>query len=85
MAPTSQGATLPSIKARGSIVCKANPIKPALQKFVDMNLRVRDVIVQAGSANRIPKNNEGVEMCLSYHLKGLCNTNCARSGDHKTC
>jgi hypothetical protein len=82
-APTTTAAILPPVKSRGSVVRKASPILPALQKFVDMNLRVRDVLVRAGPANRIPTNHAGVEMCLSYHLKGMCNSNCARSGDHK--
>jgi hypothetical protein len=83
MTTTTTAASLPPAKSRGSVIRKASPIIPALQKFVDMNLRVRDVLVRAGAANRIPTNNAGVEMCLSYHLKGMCNTNCARSADHK--
>jgi hypothetical protein len=62
---------------------KPTPINPSFQRFVDMNLRVRDVLVRAGQTNRVPSNNGGVEMCLSYHLKGMCNTSCARNGDHK--
>jgi hypothetical protein len=48
-----------------------------------MNLRVRDVLQRAGSTNRVPNNSNGVEMCMSYHLKGMCNTNCSRRGDHR--
>jgi hypothetical protein len=73
---------LPPIKTRGTIVRKATPINPALQRFVDMNLRVRDVISQAGT-NRVPTNRDGIEMCLAYHLKGVCNSNCARNNNHK--
>jgi hypothetical protein len=76
-------ASAPSIKGRGTIVRKAKPINPALQKFVDMNLRVRDVLQRAGPAHRVPNNNDKVEMCLSYHLKGVCNSNCSRQHDHK--
>jgi hypothetical protein len=76
-------ATLPPIKTRGTIVRKTTPINPAFQKFVDMNLRVRDVLQKAGPTNRVPNNNGGIEMCLSYHLKGVCNSNCSRNGDHK--
>jgi hypothetical protein len=43
-----------------------------------MNLRVRDVLQRAGTSNAT-----GVEMCLLYHLKGICNITCAHNGDHK--
>jgi hypothetical protein len=47
-----------------------------------MNLRVRDVLQWAGLMNRMSNNSNGVEMCMSYHLKGMCNTNCLHWGDH---
>jgi hypothetical protein len=91
LSPPSTGAnhmpggsdTPPTIQSQGSIVCKATPANSALQKFVDMNLRVRDVIRRAGAANRVPNNNNGIEMCLAYHLKGVCNSNCAWHQDHQ--
>jgi hypothetical protein len=73
----------PTIKTRGTIVRKTAPINPAFQKFLDMNLRVRDVLQRAGPSHRVPNNNDGVEMCLSYHMKGVCNSNCSRHLDHK--
>jgi hypothetical protein len=72
-----------TIRGRGAMERKAQPVNPKFQKFLDMNLRVRDVLQRAGTTNRVPKNSAGVEMCLSYHMKGACNVNCARSGDHK--
>jgi hypothetical protein len=81
--PTGPTATPATIRTRGSVQRKPTPINPSFQRFVDMNLRVRDVMVRAGAANRVPTNSNGIEMCLSYHIKGMCNTNCARNGDHK--
>jgi hypothetical protein len=79
---TEAASVLPPIKTRGTIVRKATPINPAFQKFVDMNLRIRDVLQKAGPTNRVPppnnnnnNNNGGVEMCLPYHMKGVCNSN----------
>jgi hypothetical protein len=72
-----------TIRGRGAMVRKDQPVNPKFQKFLDMNLRVRDVLQRAGTTNRVPKNSAGVEMCLSYHMKGTCNANCARNGDHK--
>jgi hypothetical protein len=85
---TKPGATAaveppPTIRARGTIVRKITEINPSFKRFVEKNLRVRDVLQRAGPTNRIPTNAEGIEMCLSYHLKGVCNTNCSRNGDHK--
>jgi hypothetical protein len=80
---TTTTATTPTLRARGAVERKATPINPKFQKFVDMNLRVRDVLQRAGTTNRVPNNNTGVEMCLSYHMKGNCNVNCSRKGDHK--
>jgi hypothetical protein len=73
----------PTLRSRGSVMRKATLINPAFQKFVDMNLRVRDVIKRAGADNRVPNNSNGIEMCLAYHLKGVSNSNCARSQDHR--
>jgi hypothetical protein len=75
--------TPPTIKTRGTIVRKLAPINPVFQKFVNMNLRVRDVLQRAGPTNRVPTNNDGTQMCLSYHMKGVCNSNCSRHQDHK--
>ena len=68
---------------RGTLERKSSPLNQAFQPFVDLNLRVRDVLQRAGSANRVPTNANGVEMCTSYHLKGMCNTNCSCWGDHR--
>jgi hypothetical protein len=73
----------PTVRSRGAEERKATPINPKFQRFVDMNLRVRDVLQRAGTTNRVPSNSAGVEMCLSYHMKDNCNVNCARKGDHK--
>jgi hypothetical protein len=77
------GMTPPTIKTRGTIVRKTTPINPLFQKFADMNLRVRDVLQRAGPSHRVPNNGNGVEMCLSYHMKGVCNSNCSCHLDHK--
>jgi hypothetical protein len=65
---TSGVTALPTIKTRGTIVRKTVPINQAFQKFVDMNLRVRDVLQRAGPTNRVPNNNNGTEMCLLHFV-----------------
>lgn len=37
----------------------------------------------AGPTNRVPHNAAGAEMCLSHHIKGMCNANCAHRADHR--
>jgi hypothetical protein len=67
---------------RGTLECKSSPLNQAFQPFVDLNLWVRDIQQRAGPANRVPTNAKDVEMCMSYHFKGMCNTNCSPWGDH---
>lgn len=62
---------------QGTLEHKSSPLNQAFQPFVDLNLRVQDVLQQAGPANQVPTNANGVKMCMSYHLKGMCNTNCS--------
>jgi hypothetical protein len=80
---TGAGGSGGSNPTRGTLERKSSPLNQAFQPFVDLNLRVRDVLQRAGPANRVPMNANGVEMCMSYHLKGMCNTNCSRRGDHR--
>ena len=73
----------PQPGGRGSLERKTSPLNQVFQPFVDLALRIRDVLRRAGPTNRVPNNASGTEMCLSYHIKGMCNTNCARRGDHR--
>jgi hypothetical protein len=46
--------------------------------------RVREVMRAANEAgNPIPKSDSGSDICVSYHVKGICNSNCGRKLDHK--
>jgi hypothetical protein len=45
--------------------------------------RVRDIIKAVTLAgNPIPQNDKSMDMCVSYHVKGICNSNCGRRQDH---
>ena len=55
------------------------------QKFKAMGIRtaaLRDHLKEKNIAP--PKNNKGHEICLAWHVVGMCNTNCKRSGTHTT-
>jgi len=68
---------------RGGIARRTDPINPVFQPFASLPLRTRDVLNRAGSDNRPPRNAGNTEMCLSYHVKGVCNLNCGRKEDHR--
>ena len=80
--PTGPGPTT-GAQGRGTLECKTSPLNPVFQPFINLALRVRDVLCRAGPANRVPNNAGGTEMCLSYHIKGMCNTSCAHRADHR--
>jgi hypothetical protein len=51
--------------------------------FKELGLMVREVIARAKTAGHpLPKNDRGVDMCITFHVKGFCNSNCQRHGDH---
>ena len=81
--PPPAGPPAPGPRTRGTLERKSSPMNQIFQPFADMSLRIRDVLQRAGTTNRVPPNATGTEMCLSYHIKGMCNTNCARRGDHR--
>jgi hypothetical protein len=46
--------------------------------------RARDVMRAANKAgNPIPKSDSGSDICVSYHVKSICNSNCGRKSNHK--
>ena len=56
----------------------------AFLPYKETGQRVRDVLKKATEkGHALPKNAQGLDMCVSYHVKGLCNTRCGRSADHR--
>jgi hypothetical protein len=56
----------------------------AFLPYRESGKRVRDVIKGAlERGHTTPKNANGVPMCISFHVKGVCNSNCGRKADHK--
>jgi hypothetical protein len=51
--------------------------------FKALGLMIRDVISRAAAAGKpLPKNDRGLDMCITFHVKGFCNANCKRRADH---
>jgi hypothetical protein len=60
-------------------VAKCDPYLDVYALFRATGKRVREVIKSANQAgNHLLKNDRNVNMCVSFHVKGVCNTNCGR-------
>lgn len=74
-------ATQPS-NGRGERCNNAN-YQSDYSSFKELGLPVRDVRDKAKAAGKpVPANDQGTEMCLSYHILGFCWNNCGKSGNH---
>jgi hypothetical protein len=64
-------------------VMKCVPYLEVFAPYRATGKRVREVIKTAIAAgNKLPKNNNNLDMCVSYYVKGVCNTNCGQNADH---
>ena len=54
--------------------------------FKDSPVQCRSIRakIRNGELPELPKSkvNPAMEMCLGWHCKGMCNSNCSRSADH---
>ena len=97
MAPF-QGSTALVARPSVAVSTASAAITPAAVNTAEVNLayneafapyketgkRIRDILKKAvTNNNHLPKNSSGVEMCVSYHVKGICNLHCGRKADHK--
>jgi len=56
-----------------------NPTLDAtLQALLPPTIRIRDLL----GTDAAPRNESNSPICLAYHIKGLCFSNCRRSKDH---
>jgi len=66
-----------------AVVTNGNYNATKFSSYKDLGLMVREVIARAeASGNPLPKNDRGQDMCITFHVKGFCNSNCRRNGDH---
>jgi hypothetical protein len=77
-------ATVPPSASDNSMIANILYKGNLFDRFKAMNLKTRDVLESANTrANPQPLASDGTtRMCLSYHLKGLCNGRCGRRADH---
>lgn len=75
----------PPREAKTTTIERCPTFDPVFVPFQTSGKRVRDVIKTASEKGvATPKNASGKDMCVSYHVKGVCNTSCGRVADHKT-
>jgi len=61
----------------GPPVTNPNP-DPNLQALLPATVRIKDLL----GTDEAPKNEANTPMCISYHIRGVCFTNCRRLRDH---
>jgi hypothetical protein len=63
---------------------RCTPYVETFSPYRATGARVRDVIKAAKEdGHALPKSDAGGDMCISYHVKGICSSTCGRRADHK--
>ena len=75
---TSSHGRPPPTGGRGAYVANLN-VLPALQALDKADIKIKDIM----GTTSPPKMANGTEICLSYHLRGGCWTNCRRANNHQ--
>jgi hypothetical protein len=84
---THDGAppAVPPAARPGSESERCTPYLNAFAVYRATGTRVRDVIRDARqNGHALPQNDAGSDMCVSYHVKGICGTTCGRRADRVT-
>ena len=72
-------------KKKPKQVCDAIPSTD----FEDFKTRItkakfNEVIKKVGSPPKVKRDGKDINMCILWHLRGLCNSNCPHKADHGT-
>ena len=65
------------------VVQKSSPL-PHLQVEPDFRLSQSMEQKAESTVTPVPQTDKGCPLCLSYHIKGVCNSNCGRRHAHRT-
>jgi hypothetical protein len=74
---TTPTPTKPPPSGRGAYMANLTPIA-SLTALDRPNVKIKDLI----GTTTPPKTADGTEMCLSFHLRGGCWSNCRRAANH---
>ena len=88
--PASNEEKVPTPKTSNSerkqLQVQNKECNPIFDQFKDKmaNVKFNDVIKKVGSPPNVERGGKEVPMCASYHLRGVCWSNCGRRADHNT-
>jgi hypothetical protein len=83
-APVSAPHTAPATPAQPNAPVRSLSNKDCFLPFKETGQQVREVPKKAIKLGQhLPKNAQGKDMCVSYHVKGICNSRCCRIMDHR--
>jgi len=74
---TNSGATTGS--SRAGTFTKNTSCDPALQGLLPAGIKIADLVV---GSDPVPMGDDNVPICLSYHIRGGCFSNCRRKDNH---
>jgi len=73
---TSAGTS--QLLGRAGTFLKNPSADPALQGLLPNGIKITDLV----GSDQVPLSDENVPICLSYHIKGGCFSNCRRKDNH---
>jgi hypothetical protein len=77
-------ATAPLPPASDNTPERSLTYKSCFLPYKETGQRVREVIKKAiANGHHLPKNVQSQVMCVSFHVKGICNSRCGRKADHR--
>jgi hypothetical protein len=74
----SLATTTGTIRTQNTAVHNPTP-DATVQALIPTNVRIKDLV----GTDPVPRNEAGTPMCLSYHVRGICFSNCRRKADHE--
>ena len=81
--PPPAAPTLIPVAAHECNYCWNEAPEESLAPWCTVRGRIRDILTPVGLPPvPSPRIDRGTDMCLSYHLRLGCNTQCQRSSDH---
>jgi len=79
---TTPSTTAPALPPN-AIVRNLMYNEDVFKKFKEMNIKAKTLKDQLRiRRTAYPVNSRNEKMCLTYHVQGICNSNCRNSGDH---
>jgi hypothetical protein len=75
-------STVPVVDESASTRSRVNNLQYNAAMMDGLNRRLQCKQVYEKNAGNLPLRDDGKEMCLAWHLRGVCNTACRRSYDH---